>query len=210
MCVYLIQCGDYVKIGMARDVKKRLSSLQTGSPSPMYLLGHFDSRNDRQTEGLLHAKFREKRVSGEWFNLGEDDIEQIKAQFQFVDAEPTASRTPRLRVARDEKPKRAMTIEEFARRVSIHIKPTNFFDDYPDDDSPFVPTRIAKPKHKYRLEVTSNGRGYIWRIGSGKNRTSIYGGAVPKEIKQERALARKKRERRKRLEERLVLASKPE
>lgn len=45
-----------------------------------------------------------------------------------------------------------------------------------DDDFPLKATRIKK--HGSRIEITSNGRGFVWRSGSGSNRTSTYGGSI--------------------------------
>ena len=64
--VYFIRDEDgYVKIGKARNVKTRLSQLQTSSRQELTLLkpvpgGHVAER-------ILHAKFSHIHVRGEWF-----------------------------------------------------------------------------------------------------------------------------------------------
>lgn len=37
---------------------------------------------ERKTEKYLHTKFKDKRLSGEWFSLNEFDIESIKLEFE--------------------------------------------------------------------------------------------------------------------------------
>lgn len=65
--VYFIRCGDSVKIGVAVDVRKRLSSLQTGNPAPLSLMASMPG--DEKAERKLHKQFSADRLSGEWFDL---------------------------------------------------------------------------------------------------------------------------------------------
>lgn len=63
--VYLVRGGDCIKIGTAKDVKKRLSGLQTGSPLKLEMLTYF--RGDTTVENALHQRFESLRSHGEWF-----------------------------------------------------------------------------------------------------------------------------------------------
>ena len=65
--VYFIQCGTTgpVKIGMARDVRKRMATLQTACPFDLRLLAAIDGSADLERE--LHQRFAEHRLRGEWF-----------------------------------------------------------------------------------------------------------------------------------------------
>ena len=47
----------------------------------------------------------------------------------------------------------------------------------PDSINDMPPQGSRVRKHNSRIEVT-NGRGYVWRTGSGSNRTSLYGGTT--------------------------------
>lgn len=73
--VYFVRGADLVKIGHARDVRERISTLQTGSPVPLVLLamahGGFLEERD------YHHRFRAHRAHGEWFSLHEDLAETI-------------------------------------------------------------------------------------------------------------------------------------
>jgi hypothetical protein len=65
--IYFIQGQktQLIKIGLAEDVKRRLSNLQTGSPDVLVFLGGFPG--DEAIETRVHARFRSQRKHGEWF-----------------------------------------------------------------------------------------------------------------------------------------------
>jgi hypothetical protein len=91
--VYLVgHPGGYTKIGIARDANNRLRNLQTSSPVPLRLLAFFRLPNPKGVEKTLHDYFRDKRVSGEWFNLSGHDIKQICSAFWQLDPEPQPNR----------------------------------------------------------------------------------------------------------------------
>jgi hypothetical protein len=61
-----------VKIGKAKDVRKRISELQTGCPTELRLLGTIRADSDMhamQMESDLHSRFSGYAVGGEWFQL---------------------------------------------------------------------------------------------------------------------------------------------
>ena len=62
----------HVKIGVAGNIRNRLSSLQCGNPYPLRLLAaiRWDYQEDAEiAEKILHKHFDNKncRISGEWF-----------------------------------------------------------------------------------------------------------------------------------------------
>jgi hypothetical protein len=65
--VYFIQqgAGGPVKIGLAKDVRKRLWTLQTSTPAPLFVRATIGG--DRQTERALHAFYAREHIRGEWF-----------------------------------------------------------------------------------------------------------------------------------------------
>ena len=67
--VYLVRCHDFVKIGIATDVKARLSCLQTGSPYILKLLAYRKSFNAAAEEAALHEQFKAYHINGEWFRI---------------------------------------------------------------------------------------------------------------------------------------------
>lgn len=64
--VYVIGCGQYVKIGFTRgSVRRRAAAIQTGAPEPIVILREIQT--EWQSERDLHERFADLRSSGEWF-----------------------------------------------------------------------------------------------------------------------------------------------
>lgn len=63
--VYLIDSGHTVKIGYARNPRKRLALLQTGNDEPLRLVAAIPGT--KRLERELHELFAGDRVRGEWF-----------------------------------------------------------------------------------------------------------------------------------------------
>lgn len=75
--IYAISGGGLVKIGMAIDVKKRLSHLQIGSPVPIELLGHAPGA-EPALEKVIHDFLVAHRAHGEWFRQAPEVMEIVK------------------------------------------------------------------------------------------------------------------------------------
>ena len=75
--VYFIQEGDSgpIKVGVAKNVKTRMNTLQVGNPRTLHLLGTMPAKVG--TERVLHNRFRHSRIGGEWFTPGEDILNYI-------------------------------------------------------------------------------------------------------------------------------------
>ena len=79
--IYLLFCendGIY-KIGKAKNVSERMGNIQPKFPAKTELLHYFFSENYDGAERELHKRYEELRVSGEWFRLGNKDVEYIKS-----------------------------------------------------------------------------------------------------------------------------------
>jgi hypothetical protein len=63
-----------IKIGVAKDIEKRRSNLQTGNPSELRLLGWIHSEAAFELERRLHQHFRATHIRGEWFAIEPADI----------------------------------------------------------------------------------------------------------------------------------------
>jgi len=76
--VYLIKIpsGEY-KIGRSNDVGRRMQDFSTSSPHAFQLVHKIVADDMVEAERLLHKKFLEKSVKGEWFNLSSADLEYI-------------------------------------------------------------------------------------------------------------------------------------
>lgn len=81
--VYIIQCGEHVKIGVAKDPLRRLADINVGTPVLATLFGsrEFDGRLVAyNVESQLHRTFRHARANGEWFAVSpEDAMSALKA-----------------------------------------------------------------------------------------------------------------------------------
>lgn len=77
--VYVIGAADIqaVKIGWARNPTQRLSDMQTGSPVPLALLWMRYHPRAWELESALHRHFGERRLHGEWFDLGPDSLSAV-------------------------------------------------------------------------------------------------------------------------------------
>jgi hypothetical protein len=74
--VYFIQRGANgpIKIGTTSGrLRTRLKEIQTGSPEPLYLIGHV-----RGLEKDVHVRFRRHLISGEWFEPHEDIVDFVR------------------------------------------------------------------------------------------------------------------------------------
>ncbi len=77
--VYLV-CSEIngnkmYKIGYTkRAIEKRLKEFKTGNGAEIYLIESFHSKWGTKIEAALHRLFRSKKISGEWFNLNDDEV----------------------------------------------------------------------------------------------------------------------------------------
>lgn len=76
--VYFIQgeCGGPIKIGYTTDLKKRITSLQTGYPDKLELLLAFPGNPG--LEKTIHKMFDPYRLNGEWFRSAPEVLEKIQ------------------------------------------------------------------------------------------------------------------------------------
>ena len=86
--IYLINCNDLYKIGIAADFETRLADLQTGNPYPLKMILNYQFKNPRAIETVLHDRFENVRVLGEWFRLTDPDIEQIRQVCELLNGRP--------------------------------------------------------------------------------------------------------------------------
>jgi hypothetical protein len=87
--VYLVTDGNYVKIGVADDVRKRLGGIQTGNPNKCYVICVIpckDSKSAFSVEKKLHHEYSLRRKCGEWFDLlCYIDLKSFQAHFPAED-----------------------------------------------------------------------------------------------------------------------------
>ena len=69
--LYVIQSGEFVKVGITDDVKKRLFSLQAGNPLPLRLRMSrtMPAALALQVEAMVHRVLAEHSIGREWFRI---------------------------------------------------------------------------------------------------------------------------------------------
>lgn len=79
--VYLIRAAQFYKIGISSDFKKRLPSIQTGCPIKCEYIGTIPHPDPVSLERELHLRFQDFKTFGEWFDLGDDNIKILMAEY---------------------------------------------------------------------------------------------------------------------------------
>ncbi|WP_298800026.1 GIY-YIG nuclease family protein [uncultured Devosia sp.] len=92
--VYFIQSGQNgpIKIGVAKDVRKRLWQLQTSSHEPLTLLGTCDG--DEALEAEFHLQFSQFHIRGEWFAPDPLLLEEGERRCSALKSSVTPTREP--------------------------------------------------------------------------------------------------------------------
>lgn len=132
--VYLIRAAQFYKIGISGDVNKRLKAIQTGCPIQCEYIGYFQTDEPEKLERELHAAFLSAKTYGEWFDLGDDHIRQMVADYGLKHsknpfAKPTeqtkkATKSKALKAVRDI----ALDIDEIEVIYGSHYKNKVFTD----------------------------------------------------------------------------------
>jgi hypothetical protein len=97
-CVYILKTGrNLYKIGKTRDLQKRLASYHTHLPILFRVVRQYPAANMEDLEASLHIVFQHKRVKGEWFQLGNDDLhicDNIARNYALAKLQRQARTTP--------------------------------------------------------------------------------------------------------------------
>ena len=77
--VYLIgeiNSDNKYKIGStrAKSINKRLKQLQTGNSNELFIKSFYETDKPFKLETMLHNRFKDNNVIGEWFEMKEDEI----------------------------------------------------------------------------------------------------------------------------------------
>ena len=65
--LYVLRCGERLKIGVTNNIDQRIKSLQTGNPDQIILEYIEERLNPHKAEKFLHRFFQKQKVKGEWF-----------------------------------------------------------------------------------------------------------------------------------------------
>jgi hypothetical protein len=74
---------DRYKIGISVDPESRLKELQTSSPSILEMIAFKNVKDARNAEAALHKKYASANVTGEWFELSDQDVVDLVRQWDI-------------------------------------------------------------------------------------------------------------------------------
>jgi transcriptional regulator with XRE-family HTH domain len=93
--VYVLQCGEYYKIGRTQNLPQRVSDLQMSNPFPIAVIHTWETVAHQRLERRLHQRLSHAKVRGEWFRLTADEILALKAITAEAFEEGPAAAPPR-------------------------------------------------------------------------------------------------------------------
>jgi hypothetical protein len=117
---YFIQSGigGPIKIGIASDVNNRLRSLQCAFPYKLRVVATISGNHER----MLHKKFSQYRMMGEWFKPKMEIIQFIEQKCDVVDRSSLHKLTSKLTQFENKKPTQRhalLTESETARYIAM-------------------------------------------------------------------------------------------
>lgn len=70
--LYVLRAGEFYKVGLSKNIERRIKDLQTGCPLPIELVELYQVRlrgDERayRLESLVHKSLKEYQTIGEWF-----------------------------------------------------------------------------------------------------------------------------------------------
>ena len=70
------------KIGSTKcsDVNKRLKQLQTGNSNQLFIKEYYETSKPFKLETMLHNRYKDNNVIGEWFELTENEVKEFKKE----------------------------------------------------------------------------------------------------------------------------------
>lgn len=78
--VYIVESGDFCKVGLSNSPAKRMGALSTSSPvkPALFHTWRLRDRMEAQTfEKFLHQRFRWARERGEWFRAAPNEVQSV-------------------------------------------------------------------------------------------------------------------------------------
>lgn len=98
--IYAIQCGESgpIKIGRARNVRKRLTGLQISHFEKLHVRATLETLDDVGKELELHKRYAADRIRGEWFKPSPDVLAMVE---QLKNTKPDTLQDYAMRIVED-------------------------------------------------------------------------------------------------------------
>jgi hypothetical protein len=81
--LYFVFDGRLVKVGIARDVRRRMGALRTSAPHGLVLIGA--CRGDAHLEWIVHQELASLRAGREWFRTGPRLTEVVRRRTVVIE-----------------------------------------------------------------------------------------------------------------------------
>ncbi len=89
--LYVLSCGNRLKIGVTGNIEQRIKKLSTGNPDVIKLEYIEERYKPHKAEKYLHRQLQAYRVSGEWFEgISINQIRSHLMMYHDQESEPTA------------------------------------------------------------------------------------------------------------------------
>lgn len=75
--IYLIQCGDYHKVGITERLGSRIVNYRVSNPYDVNLILFVDREDYKEVEKQIHKRFKDFIHRGEWFVLSKDQVQEV-------------------------------------------------------------------------------------------------------------------------------------
>lgn len=76
--LYVLQCKNFVKIGVSQSPSFRIKEFQTGNPFLITLLLYLEVDDAFRSEKYFHSMFSNRRGIGEWFEINEEIAKWVR------------------------------------------------------------------------------------------------------------------------------------
>lgn len=75
--IYMLKCGEFYKIGYARNFKERFYGYAVHNPHEVSIVKCFDTIDYSAFEEYVFKSYCDKHHRGEWFKLSDNDVQVI-------------------------------------------------------------------------------------------------------------------------------------
>lgn len=82
--VYMFECGGRYKVGVSRDISRRISELDR-RPFPVAVIAVSKATpNAYEIEQYIHDKLAHLRINGEWYEISPEGVERVKKYIEGI------------------------------------------------------------------------------------------------------------------------------